>query len=63
MRIRGRKPSWTACWVSEKAPEMMAWDALLETRREQDPALTRQDLMREAVARYLAAERRKAKRR
>jgi hypothetical protein len=42
---------------------MVALDALLETRREQDPALTRQDLMREAVAGYLAAERRKAKRR
>jgi hypothetical protein len=42
---------------------MQVLDALLETRREQDPALTRQDLMREAVARYLRAERRKAGRR
>jgi hypothetical protein len=42
---------------------MEALDALLATRREQDPALTRQDLLREAVARYLRAERRKAKRR
>jgi hypothetical protein len=39
---------------------MQALDALLATRREQDPALTRQDLLREAVARYLRAERRKA---
>jgi hypothetical protein len=42
---------------------MQALDALLATRREQDPALTRQDLLREAVARYLRAERRKAGRR
>ena len=41
---------------------MVALDELLQTRREQDPALTRQDLLREAVARYLRAERRKAKR-
>jgi hypothetical protein len=42
---------------------MQALDELLQTRREQDPALTRQGLMREAVARYLRAERRKAGRR
>jgi hypothetical protein len=42
---------------------MQALDALLATRREQDPALTRQDLMREAVARHLRAEGRKAGRR
>jgi hypothetical protein len=42
---------------------MQALDALLETRRQANPALTRQDLMREAVARYLRAERRKAGRR
>ncbi len=42
---------------------MQALDALLETRRQENPALTRQDLLREAVARYLRAERRKAKRR
>ena len=42
---------------------MQALDELLQTRREQDPGLTRQDLMREAVARYLRAERRKAGRR
>ena len=41
---------------------MQALDALLETRRQESPALTRQDLMREAVERYLAAERRRAKR-
>jgi hypothetical protein len=41
---------------------MQALDALLETRRQGNPALTRQDLLREAVARYLRAERRKAKR-
>lgn len=39
---------------------MQALDALLETRRQESPALTRQDLLREAVARYLRAERRKA---
>ena len=26
--MRGRKPSWTACWVSENAPEMMACEAI-----------------------------------
>jgi hypothetical protein len=38
---------------------MQALGGLLETRREQNPALTRQDLLREVVARYLRAERRK----
>jgi hypothetical protein len=42
---------------------MQALDELLEARREQDPGLTRQDLMREAVAHYLKAERRKTRRR
>jgi hypothetical protein len=42
---------------------MQALDDLLETWRQESPALTRQDLMHEAVARYLRAERRKAKRR
>jgi hypothetical protein len=42
---------------------MQALDELLEVRRQESPALTRQDLLREAVARYLRAERRKAKRR
>jgi hypothetical protein len=42
---------------------MQALDDLLETRRQESPALTRQDLLREAVARYLRAERRKAKHR
>jgi hypothetical protein len=41
---------------------MRALDELLAARREANPALTRQDLMREAVERYLAAERRKVKR-
>jgi hypothetical protein len=35
---------------------MQALDELLEIRRQESPALTRQDLMREAVAHYLAAE-------
>jgi hypothetical protein len=35
---------------------MQALDDLLETRRQESSALTRQDLMREAVAHYLAAE-------
>ena len=26
---RGRKPSWTACWVTEKAPEITAWLAMI----------------------------------
>ena len=26
--MRGRKPSCIACWVTEKAPEMTAWDAI-----------------------------------
>jgi hypothetical protein len=28
IRMRGRKPSWTACCVSENAPEMIACDAI-----------------------------------
>ena len=27
--MRGEKPSCTACWVSEKAPEMSACDATI----------------------------------
>jgi hypothetical protein len=42
---------------------MQALDKLLETRRQESPALTRQDLLREAVARYLKTEQRKARRR
>jgi hypothetical protein len=51
--------------VPTRLPRSMlrALDALLEMRRQENPALTRQDLLREAVARYLRAERRKAKRR
>ena len=26
--MRGRKPSWIACWVSEKAPVITAWLAM-----------------------------------
>ncbi len=26
---RGRKPSWTAWWVTEKAPEITAWLAMI----------------------------------
>ncbi len=26
--MRGRKPSWMACWVSENTPVMMACDAI-----------------------------------
>ena len=29
MRSRGMNPSWTACWVTEKAPEMTAWLAMI----------------------------------
>jgi hypothetical protein len=28
MRSRGLKPSWMACCVREKAPEISAWDAI-----------------------------------
>ena len=28
MRSRGRYPIWAACCVSEKAPEMTAWEAM-----------------------------------
>lgn len=38
-----------------------ALDAVLRERRAGRPGTTRQDLLREAVGRYLAAERRKAK--
>ena len=27
--MRGRKPSWIACWVSENAPEMIACEAMM----------------------------------
>ena len=26
--MRGRKPSWITCWVTENAPEMTAWEAI-----------------------------------
>ena len=29
IRRRGMKPSWIACWVTEKAPEMTAWLAMI----------------------------------
>ena len=28
IRRRGMKPSWIACWVTEKAPEITAWLAM-----------------------------------
>ena len=28
MRSRGRYPICAACWVSENAPEMTAWEAM-----------------------------------
>ena len=28
MSMRGTRPSWTACWVREKAPVMTAWLAM-----------------------------------
>ena len=28
MCMRGRKPSWIDCWVSENTPEMIACDAI-----------------------------------
>ncbi len=32
--MRGRKPSWIDCWVSENAPEMIACEAItVATRR------------------------------
>jgi hypothetical protein len=65
MRRVGRPPSPDpTIAVATRLPRSMleALDALLQGRRQADPALTRQDLLREAVARYLKAERRKAKR-
>ena len=29
MRSRGMKPSWIAWWVTEKAPEITAWLAMI----------------------------------
>jgi lipopolysaccharide export LptBFGC system permease protein LptF len=29
MRRRGMKPSWIACWVTENAPEITAWLAMI----------------------------------
>ena len=66
MRRVGRPPSPDpTIAVATRLPRSMleALDALLQGRRQADPALTRQDLLREAVARYLKAERRKASRR
>jgi hypothetical protein len=62
---RGRPPSPDpTVAVPTRLPrsQMRALDELLAAHREANPALTRQDLMREAVERYLAAERRKVKR-
>jgi hypothetical protein len=28
MSMRGSRPNWTACWVTEKAPVMTAWEAM-----------------------------------
>ena len=28
MRMRGRKPSWIACWVAENTPPMTACEAM-----------------------------------
>jgi hypothetical protein len=65
MRGVGRPPSPDpTIAVATRLPRSMmeALDELLQGRRQADPTLTRQDLLREAVARYLKAERRKAKR-
>ncbi len=32
MSMRGRRPSWTACWVMEKAPVITAWLAMMAAR-------------------------------
>ena len=50
--------------VPTRLPRSMvaALDDILRERQAADPAVTRQDLMREAVRRFLDAERRKARR-
>jgi hypothetical protein len=48
--------------VPARLPRSMvaALDALLQKRRAEQPEATRQDLLREAIGRFLRAERRKA---
>jgi hypothetical protein len=50
--------------VPARLPRSMleALDAILAERRRADPDVTRQDILREAVGHYLAAEKRKARR-
>jgi hypothetical protein len=50
--------------IPARLPRSMvrALDTVLEERRRAAPSLTRQDLLREAVASYLAGEKRRSKR-
>jgi transposase-like protein len=65
MRRAGRPPTADPTLaVTARLPRstVEALDALLRERRAETPAITRQDLLREAVGRFLAAEKRKARR-
>jgi hypothetical protein len=68
MRPRGRigrppSPDPTIA-VAARLPRSVieALDAIVAERRQSDPDITRQDILREAVSRYLAAQRRKGRR-
>ncbi len=68
MRPRGRlgrppSPDPTVA-IAARLPRSMldVLDMLVAERRGADPDVTRQDLLREAVSRYLAAEKRKGRR-
>jgi hypothetical protein len=66
MKRVGRPPAEdSTVAVTARLPGSMvaALDAMLEQRRVQDPKMTRQDMLREAVRRFVNAERRKAKER
>jgi hypothetical protein len=39
--MRGKKPSWIACWVNEYAPEMIAWEAMIRRADRQSQRVER----------------------
>ena len=51
--MRGRKPSWIDCWVSENTPEMIACEAItVATRRERDQRIM-QPVRRQLIERIV----------
>ena len=47
------KPSWIACWVTEKAPEMTAWLAMIVAMRREDDQRQSKHFRREEEERVL----------